>query len=80
MVFFLIVVVLKKVPAVKWVLNGRIIQNNTQPLHSSNMDQIYVISEKALAEGKMRLSSMFYVFFMAAFCRLGWQTCLNILS
>merc|ERR1719427_1899999 len=52
------------VPAVKWVLNGRIIQNNTQPLHSSNMDQIYVISEKALAEGKMRLSSMFYVFFM----------------
>jgi len=39
------------VPAVKWVLNGRIIQNNTSPLHTKNMEQTYVISEKALAEG-----------------------------
>jgi len=39
------------VPAVKWVLNGRIIQNNSSPLNTKNSEQTYVISEKALAEG-----------------------------
>merc|ERR1719336_2619143 len=39
------------VPAVKWVLNGRIIQKNSSPLIKKNTEQTYVISEKALAEG-----------------------------
>jgi len=39
------------VPAVKWVLNGRIIQNNTVPLHSNNQDKMYFIDDVALSEG-----------------------------
>jgi len=39
------------VPGVKWVLNGRIIQNNSAPLHSRDPDQVYVIEDLALAEG-----------------------------
>jgi len=39
------------VPAVKWVLAGRIIQNNSAPLHSHRTEQSYVIQDKALAEG-----------------------------
>ena len=41
------------VPAVKWVLNGRIIQNNTVPLHSTNQDKIYFIEDVALSEGEI---------------------------
>ena len=41
------------VPAVKWVLNGRIIQNNTVPLHSSNQDKTYFIDDVALSEGEI---------------------------
>ena len=40
------------VPGVKWVLNGRIIQNNSAPLHSKDPDQVYVIEDLALAEGQ----------------------------
>ena len=40
------------VPGVKWVLNGRIIQNNSAPLHTKNPDQVYVIEDLALAEGE----------------------------
>ena len=39
------------VPAVKWVLNGRIIQNNSAPLHANNPQQTYVIDDVALSEG-----------------------------
>ena len=52
------------VPAVKWVLNGRIIQNNSSPLNTKNMEQTYVITEKALAEGKPILSSIFIKIFI----------------
>ena len=41
------------VPGVKWVLNGRIIQNNSAPLQSKNPDQIYIIEDLALAEGSV---------------------------
>ena len=47
------------VPGVKWVLNGRILANNSSPLYAKNPDQIYVIEDLPLAEGS--LSSMFYV-------------------
>ena len=40
------------VPGVKWVLNGRIIQNNSAPLHTKDPDQVYVIEDLALAEGE----------------------------
>ena len=40
------------VPGVKWVLNGRIIQNNSAPLHTKDPDQVYVIEDLALAEGQ----------------------------
>ena len=36
----------------QWVLNGRIIQNNSAPLHSRDPDQVYVIEDLALAEGQ----------------------------
>ena len=39
------------VPGVKWVLNGRILANNTTPLHSKNPDQLYVIEDQPLAIG-----------------------------
>ena len=37
----------------QWVLNGRIIQNNSAPLHSRDPDQVYVIEDLALAEGSL---------------------------
>jgi len=39
------------VPAVKWVLNGRVIQNRSTPLQCSNCGQIYVINSVATSEG-----------------------------
>jgi len=39
------------VPGLRWVLNGRIIQNNSAPLQTKNPDQIYVIEDQAIAEG-----------------------------
>ena len=52
------------VPAVKWVLNGRIIQNNTAPLHATNQDQIYVIDDVALSEGTIMSKQKLVACFM----------------
>ena len=58
------------VPAVKWVLNGRIIQNNSSPLHTKSMEQTYVISEKALAEGRHHFVKQFLKFTLWSFLSL----------
>ena len=38
------------VPGVKWVLNGRVIQNNTSPLKCNNCGRVYIINTVATSE------------------------------
>ena len=38
------------VPALRWVMDGRIIQNNTSPHHSQQQDSRYIITDVALKE------------------------------
>ena len=37
-------------PALRWVMDGRIIQNNTSPHHSQQQDSRYIITDVALKE------------------------------
>ena len=38
------------VPGVKWVLNGRVIQNNTSPVKCNNCGRVYIINTIATSE------------------------------
>ena len=51
------------VPAVKWVLNGRVIQNNSSPLQCLHCGQLYIVNSVATKEGGCFISKLFLLLF-----------------